>query len=474
MLPLVEELPQSTDAIRVAKKLVHLPGAIFLDSAADPGRYSFLSATPSIWLRSKNGLIRRKARGEPGSRAGEKRQNPFHILLNYLKEEERVTVPGLPPFQGGAAGLFGYELLQHIEKVPLARIDDFQLPDMAVGIYDWVIGFDHQTSRSWLISTGYPERGAQREARAHQRANEVMALLDRAGPSHKALPGGSFRPAVQKPFPGIPGLWSNFTKEEYLEKARKAIEYVHAGDCFQVNLAQRLLLHGVEDPFDLYLRLRERNPAPFSAYLWTGEEAILSSSPERFLKVTDRMVETRPIKGTRPCGTSPVEDMWLREDLRHSEKDQAENVMIVDLLRNDLGRVCQYGSIKVDQLCSMETYRYVHHLVSVVTGSLRPEMTLIDLFQAAFPGGSITGAPKVRAMEIISELEPTVRGPYCGSIGYLGFNGFMDTNLLIRTITVKNGWAQFPVGGGIVSDSQPISEWEETLHKAEGMIRAFR
>ncbi|MGH7225179.1 MAG: anthranilate synthase component I family protein, partial [Gemmataceae bacterium] len=223
----------------------------------------------------------------------------------------------------------------------------------------------------------------------------------------------------------------------------------------------------------LYARLRERNPAPFAGYFDLGDFVLASASPERFLRVEDGRVETRPIKGTRPRGQTLEEDARQRDELLHSAKDRAENVMIIDLLRNDLGRVCAYGSVQVPAVCRLESYRTVHHLVSEVVGRLRPELGPIDLLRAAFPGGSVTGAPKVRAMEIIAELEPTARGPYCGSLGYIGFDGSMDTNILIRTVTIGRGWMQFPVGGGIVADSTPAAEYEETLHKAEGLLRAL-
>ncbi|MGH7172308.1 MAG: aminodeoxychorismate synthase component I, partial [Gemmataceae bacterium] len=275
------------------------------------------------------------------------------------------------------------------------------------------------------------------------------------------------------PLPGFAGVFSNFDRPGYLAAVRRAIEYIHAGDCFQVNLSQRLLHAITLSPLELYARLRERNPAPFAGYFDLGDFVLASASPERFLRVEDGRVETRPIKGTRPRGQTLEEDARQRDELLHSAKDRAENVMIIDLLRNDLGRVCAYGSVQVPAVCRLESYRTVHHLVSEVVGRLRPELGPIDLLRAAFPGGSVTGAPKVRAMEIIAELEPTARGPYCGSLGYIGFDGSMDTNILIRTVTIGRGWMQFPVGGGIVADSTPAAEYEETLHKAEGLLRAL-
>ncbi|MGI9457313.1 MAG: anthranilate synthase component I family protein, partial [Aeoliella sp.] len=279
--------------------------------------------------------------------------------------------------------------------------------------------------------------------------------------------------APQFPCEASTGVTSNFSRDNYLQTVARAVEYIHAGDVFQVNLSQRLLHAAEGSSAELYLRLRERNPAPFSAYFDLGEFQIASASPERLLQVAGRQVESRPIKGTRPRIARPEADLFAGDELFQSSKDRAENAMIVDLVRNDLSRVCDADSVRVTQLCGLETYAYVQHLVSVVEGKLATGRSNIDLLRAVFPGGSITGAPKVRAMEIIAELEPTTRGAYCGSLAYLGFDGTMDSSLLIRTITAGRGWWQLPVGGGIVADSDPKSEYEETWHKAAGMLRAL-
>jgi para-aminobenzoate synthetase component 1 len=254
---------------------------------------------------------------------------------------------------------------------------------------------------------------------------------------------------------------------------QRAIDYIHAGDVFQVNLSQRLLHPARSSAVDLYCRLRERNPAPFAGFLNGGDWQIASASPERFVRVIDGRVETRPIKGTRRRARRPEADLFAGDDLRTSDKDRAENVMIVDLLRNDLSRTCQPQSVRVSQLCGLESYEYVQHLVSVVEAMLREDRTPLDLLRASFPGGSVTGAPKIRAMEIIAQLEPTARGAYCGSLGYIGLDGQMDSSILIRTMTAARGWWQLPVGGGIVARSNPRDEYEETWHKAAGMLRAL-
>jgi para-aminobenzoate synthetase component 1 len=269
-------------------------------------------------------------------------------------------------------------------------------------------------------------------------------------------------------------LTSNFSREAYLRAVERIAEYIAAGDVFQANLSQRLLYPLREDPVELYARLRRCNPAPFAGYFGGRDWVLVSASPERFIAARDGNVETRPIKGTRQRRSGAEADLFTRDELRESLKDQAENVMIVDLMRNDLSRVCAPGSIRVPRLCTVETYETVQHLVSEIRGRLDPRNTGWDVLRAVFPGGSITGAPKVRAMEIIAELEPTVRGPYCGSMFYLGFDGRMDSSILIRTAVCRAGWIQCSVGGGIVIGSDPQSEYEETLHKAAGMLRALR
>jgi para-aminobenzoate synthetase component 1 len=473
--PLVEELHSATDPWDVAQRLAGYPRLLFLDSALSHptlGRYSFVTADPFEWLEARDDRVVVAGR-PPGSTR--RLADPFAVLAECLGRFHVTPHPDLPPFQGGAAGLFGYDLCHHIERLPRPRFDEFETPDLAIGLYDWVVAFDHSVGKAWLISTGLPESDTRRRRRhARARLSEIKAFLERRPAKRFSLsPCPLVSVSASHPVPGLAPLSSSFSRDAYLAAVRRAVEYVHAGDCFQVNVAQRLLFPQREHPLELYGRLRQRNAAPFAGYFDLGEFAVASASPERFLFVQNGEVETRPIKGTRPRGLTPEEDFARVQDLRESPKDRAENVMIVDLLRNDLGRVCTYGSIRVEAVCRVETFRYVHHLVSEVRGRLRPEKGPIDLLRAAFPGGSVTGAPKVRALEIIAELEPTARGPYCGSLGYVGFDGTMDTSILIRTFTVGKGWVQFPVGGGIVADSDPEREYEETWHKAEGLVRAL-
>lgn len=466
-LPLVEEL--SLEPFDVVQRLQGLKHLLFLDSArrdAELGRYSFVVADPFSWIQARGGQV--AVNGKTSTLT-----DPLAVLDSHVKQFSCEPIAGLPPFQGGAAGLFGYDLCHHIERLPRPAVDEFETPDLAVGFYDWVLAFDHLTERCWLISTGFPEtERSRRRQRAEQRIRQVKSWLQ-GPPSPAPLRCDDHVSPRQRAATGIANVSSNFDRAGYLAAIRRAIEYIHAGDCYQVNLAQRLLHPATVPPLDLYRRLRERNPAPFAAYFDLGDFVIASASPERFLTMRERMIEARPIKGTRPRGRTSADDRVLADELQRSAKDRAENIMIVDLLRNDLGRVCRYGSVRVPALCRLESYEYVHHLVSEVRGELQPGLTAIDLLRATFPGGSVTGAPKIRAMEIITELEQTARGPYCGCLGYLGFDGSMDANILIRTFTMGRGWLQFPVGGGIVADSIPEHEYDETWHKAEGLLRAL-
>jgi para-aminobenzoate synthetase component 1 len=473
--PIVEELSPAPPAWEAASRFADYPFFLFLDSAAADSpwsRYSFVTADPfaTLFVRGADVYAPAPKRYPSGK--------PWSALAEHLAPFRTATVPGLPPFQGGAAGLFGYGLCRHVERVPPPQRDEFRVPDMAVGLYDWVLAYDHHQERAWLLATGFPQRLDARRQCAAGRLRWAREVLKRP-PRPPRLPPPTSTLSRAELCPqfdllGLAGVTSNFDRRTYLQAVRRAIDYIHAGDCFQVNLSQRLLHPATLPPLELYARLRQRNPAPFAGYLDLGEFVVASASPERFVRVQDGQVQTRPIKGTRPRGATPERDRAQAEELLASAKDRAENVMIVDLLRNDLGRVCAYGSVRVEAVCRLESYPTVHHLVSEVRGTLRPGLGPVDLLRAAFPGGSVTGAPKVRAMEIIAELEPTARGPYCGSLGYVGFDGSMDTSILIRTFTLGKGWVQFPVGGGIVADSDPQAEYAETLHKAEGLLRALR
>ncbi|MBX3445284.1 MAG: aminodeoxychorismate synthase component I [Parvibaculaceae bacterium] len=460
MKPLVEELEWILPH-EVFANFAQEPFALLLDSAtAGPGkdaslhgRWSFIAVSPfdTLTLRVEDGgkpfdALKRKLAGLPSTGPHE----------------------DLPPFAGGAAGFFGYGLGGTLERLPPETspfaTDDQHLPDMALGFYDTVLAFDMVARRAFIVSTGLPERDeAKRKARAAERLADIRARI--------ALPRRNATAVPPAPRP----LRSNFTREEYESAVTRVIEYIHAGDIFQANLSQRFeteLAEG-DTPYALYLRLRAASPAPFASFFNFGAGALASSSPERFLSLHDGHVETKPIKGTRPRGATPEEDRCLAAELLASEKDRAENVMIVDLLRNDISRVCEDSSVIVENLCALESFANVHHLVSTIRGTLRDGMNAADLLAACFPGGSVTGAPKRRAMEIIAELEPTARGPYCGAIGWLGADGGMDSAIAIRTMVIAGTRVTFQAGGGIVADSEPAAEYEETLAKARSMREAL-
>jgi para-aminobenzoate synthetase component 1 len=486
--PLVEPLEGLGDPAEVAARFLELPWLLLLDSASTGtgapdaralGRYSFLSADPAAVVRSKGRVVQVLQHGvwrEPEGDA-------LDVARGWLGDIRMPPVPGLPPFQGGVAGYIGYDYGAVLERIPATRYDDLALPDVVLGLYDWVIAWDHQAGAAWIVSLGFPGCGPEREPRARERLRMVAAraakqLGGELPPRHPTAPP----PHVPAPAYAVSemdaaaaiGLRSTFTHRGYLDAVAKVREYIVAGDIFQANLSQRFQAPLPESPFEVYRRLRRRNPAPFAAYLGFDDVTVLSASPERFLRLDhDRRVETRPIKGTRPRGLVPMHDAALGRALAESEKDRAENLMIVDLLRNDLSRVCRPGTVRVPELFALEQHPTVHHLVSTVVGELEPAADAVDLVRAAFPGGSITGAPKVRAMEIIAELEPTRRGVYCGAIGYLSAGGAMDTSIVIRTYLALRGQVYFQAGGGIVADSDPELEYRETLDKARALIAAL-
>ena len=439
-------------------------------------RFSFVAADPIHSIQVEPAGAGRDA--EPVHEA-------FVLLRSLLVDLACATVPGLPPFQGGVAGLVSYDCgLARLGVGPPAG--DAGVPLLSLHVYDVVCAFDHDAGRGWIISQGVPARGpTARRARAEERLNCLLTALTgtAAATKESRLEPPSAEPKPRHELPGhelpgheLPGhgkIVSTQSRETYLDMVRAGIELVRAGDIFQVNLAQRLSLAATLDPVELHRRSRLLNPAPFAACFDAGPATIVSMSPERLLRVERGTVRMHPIKGTRRMLASPEADLYAGEDLEHSEKDRAENVMIVDLVRNDLSRVCTAESVRVEALCRLERYRYVQHLVSIVAGRLRPGLTPLDALDAAIPGGSVTGAPKHRACEIISQLEGFVRGAYCGSLGYVGFDGTADFNLLIRTFVVGPDSITCAVGGGITASSDPAAEYAETLHKAEGMLRVL-
>jgi para-aminobenzoate synthetase component 1 len=481
--PLVHPLVPPPDPAWCCERLAGLPHRVFIDSAASGtrlGRYSFVAADPVavVWSRGAQTTCVDASGGVRRSAAG----SALDVVGGLLAPHAVEAVPGLPPFQGGAAGYLAYDWARTLERLPAPRYDDLALPDVVLAVYDWVLAWDHETAAAWLISTGLPESaGSERARRAARRAERVRARLEAAPPDGVAA--GLELPPRGAPAPSFPvdGWWdsgldirSSFTRDGYLDAVARAREYIFAGDIFQANLSQRFDAALEDSAWAFYRRLRRRNAAPFAAFLDLGEAAVLSASPERFLRVDARGgVETRPIKGTRPRGVGPEHDAALGQALTESAKDRAENLMIVDLMRNDLSRVCAPGTVRVPELFALEHYSTVHHLVSTVVGRLAPGAGPVELLKAAFPAGSITGAPKLRAMEIIAELEPSARGVYCGAIGYWSLTGELDTNVAIRTVVARGGRVYFGAGGGIVADSDPEQEYRETLDKARGIIDAL-
>jgi para-aminobenzoate synthetase component 1 len=451
-MPLLTELPYQTDSARLFETIADLPWAVFLDSGRHhpaQSRYDILSAQPYARIVTRGALTEIYNDGIELSR-----EDPFALLKNALAAD--AGCGGAVPFCGGAIGYFGYDLARRLERLPSAAEDAERIPEMAVGLYDWAVVVDHLERRSWLAGQG----------RDPETDLKWTGLVER----FSSLPPEKSR----APFRILSPVASNLTHDGYARAFRRIRGYIHDGDCYQVNLAQRFSAAANGDPWLAYQRLRIINPAPFSAYLNTPYAQILSASPERFLKVEGGRVETRPIKGTRPRAGHARLDAELAEALRASGKDRAENLMIVDLLRNDLSKNCALGSVKVPKLFDVESFATVHHLVSTVTGELRQDRDALDLLRGCFPGGSITGAPKLRAMQIIEELEPHRRGVYCGAIGYVGFDGNMDVNIAIRTLVHSHGTIRFWAGGGIVADSKLEEEYQETFDKAAAMLKLLQ
>lgn len=456
-------LPYRPDSAELFEAIADEPWSVFLDSGrprSTAGRIDILAARPTTTLVTRGGMteIRQFEKSTAGT-VTLSPADPFELLREYLAiSSAPPPLPGLP-FNGGAIGYFGYDLARRLERLPNRALDAEAIPEMSVGIYDWAVVVDHEQQASWLI-------GAERDTRTTAAWDKLIALF-----SAPPLAGTESPP--RRPFQ-VGKVSCNFTRASYRQAFARIQRYIAAGDCYQVNLAQRFSAPASGDHWLGYQTLRRLNPAPYSAYLNHPAARILSSSPERFLEVKQGRVETKPIKGTRPRAAAPEADSALARELQGSDKDRAENLMIVDLLRNDLGKVCAPGSVAVPKLFNIESFATVHHLVSTVTGRLAEGGDAVGLLRASFPGGSITGAPKLRAMQIIEELEPNRRGVYCGAIGWLGFNGDMDSNISIRTLVSSDQRLRFWAGGGLVADSQADAEYQECLDKAAAMLRLVR
>jgi para-aminobenzoate synthetase component 1 len=501
MKPLIHEHPEAAAPEALARQVRGEGGLVCLRSAtfeSPQSRYSFVAARPFLTFRSFGARCELTAEGRTVVQFG----NPWRVLDDLMARYELLEEPDLPFPLGGCFGYFGYDLKNFVEpKLSRRAVNDLEWPDCHVGFFDSLVAFDHLLGKTWIVSTGLQADGARNEKQAREqldfwshaleagdrvtgRATQVgdwrLAIGDFAsGESQGSVPGSAFRGLPSAFEQGSPLLTtgftvgSNFTRPDFLAAVEQAQRYIRAGDIYQVNLSQRLAAPFGGSGWQLFERLLDVSPAPFAAYLDCGDFELASSSPELFLRLTGAHIRTRPIKGTRPRDADPTRDAQLTYELQTSPKEMAELVMITDLLRNDLGRVCEFGSVQVPELVRLERFAQVQHLVSTVEGHLRPDVSHLAALAACFPGGSVTGAPKFRAMEIIDELEPTVRGPYTGALGYLGFNRESQLSIIIRTAICREGRAWFPVGAGIVADSDPAAEYDETLAKARGFLAAL-
>ncbi|HUJ18767.1 MAG TPA: anthranilate synthase component I family protein [Nitrospirota bacterium] len=445
------------------------------------GRYSFVTAEPYLIFRSRGESVELSLPDTPKGKYGRRAsliRRPLSKLRELIANYRTERIPGLPPFTGGAVGFFSYDFVRQFEQVPRAAVDDLGIPEACFLFVDAVIAFDHVLRKSWVIvnpGARGQEMGFRRPEPGEwgrlydEAADRLLVLESRLGKRPHAGDAGS-RTGNDR----ILELTPNMTKAEFESMVRRCKEYIAAGDIYQANLSQRLSAPaGDIDPLRLYAALRSVNPSPFAAYCDFGDLQLVSSSPERLIRLHNGTADTRPIAGTRRRGSNSVENRDLTEELLSNEKERAEHIMLLDLERNDLGRVCTYGTVRVDELMIVEDYSHVIHIVSNVRGELAPDRDAFDLVRAVFPGGTITGVPKVRCMEIIDELEPVARGPYTGSIGYIANTGDMDLNIIIRTFVIRNGMVHVQVGAGIVADSDPEREYFETLQKAEALRKAL-
>ncbi|WP_127588370.1 anthranilate synthase component I [Paenibacillus koleovorans] len=474
LIPVVRNLMADTETpIRVFQHLHQEKRAFLLESVeggAKWARYSFIGTDPFLVVRGKNGDFEIE-------HGGEKKivhDKPLETLKALLRSYSSPALADLPPFTGGAIGFFGYDLLQYYENVPAHRKDDMQTDDMQFMFCDQVIVFDHLKQRMQIIANVHIEKHASdAEIRAAYEltCSKIDATIERL---RQPLPPMASQQNAIPAEVDMGRIHSNMTKEQYITNVNKAKEYIRAGDIFQVVLAQRFHIETEISPLLVYRVLRTMNPSPYMYILKMDDEVIVGTSPEALVKVDGERVETRPIAGTRPRGKTPEEDSALEVELLADEKERAEHLMLVDLGRNDIGRVAEFGTVKCDSYMQIERYSHVMHIVSNVSGKLREDKDFFDAFISCLPAGTVSGAPKLRAMEIIAELEHEARGCYAGAIGYLGFSGNLNTCITIRTIIFKGGKAYVGAGAGIVWDSIPENEYQETVNKAMGMLRSIR
>ena len=481
MRPLIQEIPTAHTPESLVENLRGESGVVLLRTSqfdSPSARYSFVAANPLLTFRSFGSRCEIKHPPSPGSGATSHASrithhvqfgDPWHLLDTLMSRFELLDEIDLPFPLGGAFGYWGYDLKNFTEpKLPRRAVNDLELPDSHVGFYDSLVVFDHRLGKVCIVSTGLDADGSRSEARAAERLEFWNNKLAKENPDACCAlrePGNITHHASR--------ITSNLSRADFIAAVERTQRYIRAGDIYQANLSQRLTAQCDYTGWELFQKLNAVSPAPFSAFIDCGEFEIASSSPEQFLRMSGSHIVTRPIKGTRPRADDPTRDAQLAYELQTSAKELAELVMITDLLRNDLGKVCEYGSVQVPELARLEKFAQVQHLVSTVEGRLRNDVTHFAAFASCFPGGSITGAPKFRAMEIIDELEPISRGPYCGAIGYLGFNRESQLSITIRTAICREGVAHFNVGAGIVADSNPEAEYVETLDKARGFFAAL-
>jgi anthranilate synthase component 1 len=442
------------------------PHAFLLESierGEQIGRYTFLGAHPYMLVKARQGTVEIQR----GRRREVLKDNIFQVVKRLLREHRPASIPGLPPFLAGAVGYFAYDVVRQLERIGDHAKDDLSLPDAELMFFDRLLAFDHLRHQIHIVAAA--DVAAESPRKAYDRALRDIAALER-----KLAAGLS--PALwrksAKPKPGKLKIHSGTKRESFLQGVKRCKEYIAAGDIFQVVLSQRLDFIPEVAPFDLYRALRQVNPSPYLYFLQTGDAQILGSSPEMLVRVTGRKLEYRPIAGTHPRGRDEAEDLRLEQKMLNDEKERAEHVMLVDLGRNDLGRVSEYGSVKVKDLMYVERYSHVMHLVSALEGTLRKDLDALDAFAACFPAGTLSGAPKVRAMQIIEELEPTRRGIYGGSVLYADFAGNLDSCIGIRTMLMQGKKAYLQAGAGIVADSDPATEFQESMNKAQALLRA--
>jgi para-aminobenzoate synthetase component 1 len=484
MTTLVQEVADCPSPEAIAAPLHGEPGLVLLRSAPEEdgrARYSFLCARPFQVFRSLGSRCEITARGATQVLFGD----PWTVFGALAGRFESLEEVDLPFPLGGCFGWWGYDLKNAVEpRLPRRAVRDLDLPDCWLGFYDSLMAFDHALGKAWIIATGFRPDGSRSAALAKLQLDAWRRLSGAGAPpaAVKRAPRPSLESATgavaetlaagaAAPLAAV--VRSSLPREAFLAAVSRAQRYIRAGDIYQVNLSQRLMVAAAPPPWELFENLSAISPAPYSAFINDGAMQVVSSSPELFLRLSGAHAVTRPIKGTRPRGADADADARLAFELRTSAKENAELVMITDLLRNDLGRVCQFGSVTVPDLARLERFAQVQHLVATVEGHLRPEVTHLEALRACFPGGSITGAPKVRALEIIDELEPVARGPYTGALGYLGFNRESQLSIVIRAAFCRAGQAWFHAGAGIVADSDPAAEYEETLAKAQGFLRAL-